>query len=94
MLTRATELSPPEGFAGRQERDARGSAVDAFLQVRDSWRGQGTNWGNLLGGAAWRSSKMADFVAATKKATERFLATLAMTNFRLVLNYLRPGITD
>jgi hypothetical protein len=72
ILTRATELAPPEGIAGRQERDAQGSMVDTFLQVRDSWRGQGTNWGNLLGGAARRTSNMADFVAATKKANRDF----------------------
>jgi hypothetical protein len=72
ILTRATELAPPEGIAGRQERDERGSTVDTFLQVRDSWRGQGTNWGNLLGGAAWPTSNMADFVAATKKANRDF----------------------
>jgi len=94
ILTRATELAPPEGIAGRQERDARESAVGALLQVRDSWRGHGTNWGNLLGGAAWQTSNMADFVA-TKKAKRDFslplpAAGLGMTNVRLVLKTYGP----
>jgi hypothetical protein len=59
--------------------------VGAFLQVRDCRRGQGANWGNLLGGAAWRTSNMADFVA-TKKAKK-----LGMTNFRLVLKTYGPA---
>jgi hypothetical protein len=69
--------------------------VGAFLQVRDSWRGQGTNWGNLLGGAAWRTSNMADF-AATKKAKRDFAlrlpaaGKLGMTNFRLLLKTSGP----
>jgi len=68
--------------------------VAAFLQVRDSRRGHGTNWGNLLGGAAWQTSNMADFVA-TKKAKSDFslrlpAAGLGMTNVRLVLKTYGP----
>jgi hypothetical protein len=51
ILTRAAELAPPEGVAGRQERDAEGAAPDAFFRVTQPLRGLGANWGNLLGGA-------------------------------------------
>src|SRR6266851_6938634 len=72
ILTRAREVAPPEGIAGARTELREGARCMLSCRVRDSWRGQGANWGNLLGGATWRTSNMADFVAATKKAKRDF----------------------
>jgi hypothetical protein len=67
-----------------------GARCRLFQRVRDCWRGPGTNWGNLLGGAAWRTSNMADFRAASQESQERFSAMTGMTDFRLLLNTYGP----
>jgi hypothetical protein len=62
ILTRATEVAPPEGLAGRQERDVRKVAADAFSRAAYTLREPVANWGNLLGGTG------GNFMMAAKKA--------------------------
>jgi hypothetical protein len=79
ILTRAAELAPPEGVAGRLERDAQGAAADAFFQVTQPLRGPGANWGNLLGGAERK------FQVSGEESEEIFLASLETTDLRLAM---------
>jgi hypothetical protein len=72
ILTRAREVAPPEGVAGRHERDVRKVAADAFSRAAYTLREAGANWGNLLGGTGGK------FYDGGEESEERFLASLGM----------------
>jgi hypothetical protein len=74
ILTRAREVAPPEGVAGRPEKDVRKVAADAFARAAYTLREPGANWGNLLGGTGGK------FYDGGEESEERFLTSLGMTN--------------
>jgi hypothetical protein len=74
ILTRAREVAPPEGVAGRQEKDVRKVVADAFSRAAYTLREPGANWGNLLGGTGDK------FNDGGEEGEERFLASPGMTN--------------
>src|SRR5713101_5348458 len=79
ILTRAREVVPPEGVAGRQERDARGGAPDAFGGSQRS----GTA-GKARIGVIFLGQPSSDNCAGGKESEQRFHASFGMTVFSSV----------
>jgi len=69
ILTRATELAPPEGVAGRQERDAQGRGRTLF-GVRSAAGASGEERIGVIFLGRWSSGSRAD----SEESEERFLA--------------------